>query len=286
MRWKRWGESPSPLWVRVFLGVALVALAWLVAQPRVLIAQQPGFPAEPKLALQASPSPAPKPPPTAAPPATALPKPPPTAVPPATALPQPPPTAAPATPPPTGQPSDDTAATSAAVAELGLRDGTIAFNPNLRMTEQKPEDITVNIFPQAINSDLVAKLQEKGAVNVQQIRIGSKMALRLTGTNFEMISTPPEVQPISNTESNQWTWTVKPLRSGTQKLNLSVSVVIDDTKNGTQIHKEISVLARDITVEVDPAYNLSKFIGDNWQWLAASIIIPIVTYFLGRRSQG
>lgn len=105
----------------------------------------------------------------------------------------------------------------------------------------------------------------------RKVKITSRMRVSLEGANFDIKETTPQIQQILNNEATTWKWTVKPLKSGIQKLFLSVDIII---KLPQDIDRErhITMLEEKIEVKVNPSY----FLEHNWKWIVGTIITIIL----------
>ena len=253
---------------------SLIALSLLVAQPRPMMAQiKPGF--------TPAPTPVPSPPPRpTGPPATAVPGP---TRPPPQPNGAPTPAATPA-PEPTG-PGAAAAAAAAVVHELGLREGTILFNPPTDMTVGVPEQIRAVVTTQEISADLVNGLRGRGVVRTETILVGSVMKVRLSGEGFHITPLTAEEQPIADRMSSDWAWEVRPVDGGDQTLYLVADAVV--RLNGSNVNKTVRVLDRTIKVQVNPLHSVREFWSDNWKWIVTfafgSSLGPFFVWLWARR---
>jgi hypothetical protein len=156
-----------------------------------------------------------------------------------------------------------------------------------------PEGLVKFIFSKKMKVDVSEKVEAYIAKNVCQInekieqyylsredevsslsrevKITSLMRISLEGDNFDIKPITPQVQPILNNEATTWRWTVKPLKSGIQKLFLSVDIII---KLPQDIDRErhITMLEEEIKVKVNPKYILEC----NWKWILGTMITIIL----------
>ena len=84
----------------------------------------------------------------------------------------------------------------------------------------------------------------------------------------------------------EWSWDVRPLKSGRQELHLTVTVRILISGHDEQ-KIDWLVMDKQISVEVNPSYTFKSFIECYWQWIVATIIsaiavIPIIIKMVGR----
>jgi hypothetical protein len=77
-------------------------------------------------------------------------------------------------------------------------------------------------------------------------------------------------------------WEIEPTRVGLQYLHLTLSAILDVADSS--LPRTIRTFEKTIEVSevvVPWPQQLSKFIKDNWQWLWAAIVIPVVGWGIG-----
>jgi hypothetical protein len=72
-------------------------------------------------------------------------------------------------------------------------------------------------------------------------------------------------------------WDVKPLESGKQTLYLSVGTrfKLPDRDEETRFEP---LYSKEISVQVDRMYETKQFFSGNWQWLTATLLIPLLGF--------
>lgn len=80
----------------------------------------------------------------------------------------------------------------------------------------------------------------------------------------------------------EWDWNVRALRSGMNRIEMSIYGVLNSDTGDTQFR---TAYDRTIIVGVVPMYYVNRFIAENWQWLWAAILVPGFTYWWTRRSK-
>jgi len=249
-------------------------------------------------------TPAPTSLPTPAPTATAVPTlaPTPAPTPPQTPLPSPSVTPGPVSPSPsttarpTASPSPSVTPTPGP-AELpqhwdasgSLRDGTIAFNPPPQMRVGRTVRVQARISPEALTAaeqQLIEQMKGDGPPQARPIKITPEMSLTLTGEDFTITALSSDQQSI-RLPFSEWEWNITPTSAGRKELRLTILTYPE----GIGERAPFSA-GEEWTVEVDVTidYQMRQFVSDNWQWLAAAVVIPALTWagrslFRRRRSK-
>ena len=95
---------------------------------------------------------------------------------------------------------------------------------------------------------------------------------------FEIIPDNTPIQLVENNEHvTQWTFNVTPIRSGTSKLKVVISTII----NG--FTKEV-VYEDEVKVKIDITKTIPFFIATYWQWLLTTLVIPVIVWFFKRKN--
>lgn len=164
-----------------------------------------------------------------------------------------------------------------------LDQGRFLFNSPTEMVTGKKYRIELRIVRDSlVDSDLFyeatlsADLQGLGTPQVESLQVGNYMKAKLIGSDFEIVPLNEDEQIILGRSYTQWAWNVTPQRSGNLDLNLTISVKI--MYAGEVGMKDHPVITKQIMVKVNPAYSLSHFIKDNWQWLMGSLILPLLAW--------
>lgn len=183
--------------------------------------------------------------------------------------------------PATPQPSDPFGAIDEALDELDV--GEILYNPPLEMEVGKQERVEVRIT-RDITVNLSENLMGRGTPQIEKIRTGTYMKVRLSGSNFKIDSLSDEEQLVAGHEFTQWNWDVTPVEGGEQLLSIIVTVVIK-LPDSSWKSKELGVFSKTIKVKVSSRRALSQFIRNNWQWMMATLIIPTAAWLIRSRKK-
>ena len=90
--------------------------------------------------------------------------------------------------------------------------------------------------------------------------------------NFDVVKDNDSVQLVdTNGTYTQWSWNVTPLKVGTGKLKVVISVIRDGNR------KDV-VYSDDITIKMDLPKQISFWVNKYWQWIMTSIIIPFIVW--------
>ena len=197
--------------------------------------------------------------------------------------PAPPPEPPPPPPPPPPGPPPPGVVDPVAREIRKLEWANIAFHVPETMTLRKASEVRLVLSARHSIKQLKKKVTELGNVDGARIRYSNTMKAHLTGTGFDIEPVTEEIQVVSGQHITEWRWEVKPKETGDQRLHLTLTAII--VVKGSD--KAYSVRTFDQTLEVNVAWTtrISGFFKDNWQWLWAAILVPLVTWWLSRRKR-
>ena len=154
-----------------------------------------------------------------------------------------------------------------------LSSGLILFNPPQEMKVGVKERVEARIT-KTITEDLSKGLKGRGLPQIEEIKVNTLMGVRLNGdkVNFDIKALSHEEQIVTGDGFTQWDWDVTPLKSGIQRLLLSVTIRIKIPNYYGEERKDYPVFERPIKVKVNPIYSLKNFIKSYWQWIVSTII--------------
>jgi len=152
-----------------------------------------------------------------------------------------------------------------------------------------PKDMTVRTTYQVIvrisKSTLNIYENLNGEVKTSSIPITETMEVKLIDVSpsdrkmFDIIADNSAVQLVENGEEvTQWSWNITPIRSGKSKLKVVVSII----KGGTT--KE-TVYVDDVSVKADVTKTVPLFIGNYWQWLFSTLLLPLFYWLYAKRKK-
>ena len=162
-----------------------------------------------------------------------------------------------------------------------MKFGNIAFNVPERINGRDTAVIQLLLSLAKPSDELKLAIEAAGLKEGARIRVSDRMEARLTGPNFSITAVTPEVQAISHLAATEWKWDIKPTADGPQSLHLTLSALI--TIDGASTPRAIRTFDKTIDVEVTTYQRVNSFLQNNWQWLWATVLVPIVGWVWKRR---
>jgi hypothetical protein len=161
--------------------------------------------------------------------------------------------------------------------------GQYVFNPPKEMTVGEKERIEVRIS-EDIAADLTKDLKGRGTPQIDKsIEVGTFMKVRLCcgppghGHPFDIVPLNEAEQVVADNRITEWAFDVTPRESGNQKLQLIITVRIK-LSGMDEEKKDHPVIEKTIHVKVNVWRWTKEFFSNNWQWLAGTIIIPLIVF--------
>lgn len=195
--------------------------------------------------------------------------------------PPPPPSPVPPPPPPPAPPPGAVDPVDREISRLPW--ANVAFHVPETMTLRKASEVRLVMSAQRSIKQLKKKVTELGNVDGARIKYSPRMEARLTGTGFEIEAVTPEIQAVGGQKITEWRWEVTPTETGDQRLHLTLSAIIVVGDSDTPY--SVRTFDRSLDVSVGWTTRISGFFEDNWQWLWAAILVPLVTWWLSRRKR-
>lgn len=147
-----------------------------------------------------------------------------------------------------------------------VRSGLLMFNIPAKMVQGQKERVEVKIARSAaLGEELISGLRGHGEPQFEEIDTTLYMGVKLAGPTFEVISHSPSEQLIIPKPAG-WEFIVLPYRAGRRQITLSVSMRIE-AEGIAGGHRGVSVMEKQIDVEVNIGYATRRFVASNWQWL-------------------
>ena len=180
-------------------------------------------------------------------------------------------------------------ATAALESEVrNLQKGKLAFDVPPTMTQGKQERAEVRIA-RGDNKGAEQNLKDKmrTTAQVEDIEVASFMIVKLhdaDGSTFEITPLTEDRQSVAGDVYSKWAWIVTPLRSGQQTLYLSVGTRFK-LPNSNEETRFVPIYEKKISVQVDRIYETKHFLSGNWQWLTATLVIPLIGFIWHRRKK-
>lgn len=188
---------------------------------------------------------------------------------------------------PNVSPNQSPTPTSAIDQRLQAMDlGNIAFNVPPNMTLDKSEFIVLKLSLSQSPDNLKQILEGEhvaGDIKTDRIKVDDNMQAILTGDGFQITPVTAESLPISKQSTTEWKWDVRPLRSGVLRLHVVLNALVDVDGTGKRPYP-IKSFDHEYRVDV-PWQNkpVFAFVGNNWQWLWTTLIIPVGAWVWNRR---
>lgn len=155
-----------------------------------------------------------------------------------------------------------------------LEDGVIAFNAPSKINFKDSFQIQLLLTITETVEKLKKYIAEEGKKIVVSIRVSDLMEARLTGYMFQIAAITSEIPAVSKNQKTEWKWEIHPKKEGTHSLHLTLTALFD--LNGNLARRTIRTFDENIEVYVTKTQKFTNFFKNNWKWLWASILVPIV----------
>ena len=164
--------------------------------------------------------------------------------------------------------------------------GQISYNKKDTMTTNEQSEIVLTISNELTFNEIIDTVESfNNSTHSETIRVSKKMTVTLIdpsgGVNFLIVSKNNTQYIEDGRNFSKWSWYVTPLKTGSNKLILSVDIHIDDTnKNIKTYDDDIVVVSNDSIIDV-----LINFYLTYWQWIIGTIILPFIIFIWKKRGK-
>ncbi len=162
-----------------------------------------------------------------------------------------------------------------------MEPANLAFNAPRTINIKDAAEIELVLSPTDSIEQLKAALTAAGEKVGATVRVSERMEARLSGQNFQITAITSELQAVSRTRETRWRWEIHPQETGEQKLHLTLTAILEI--DGKSTPRTLRTFDKHIEVTVTPGQQIAAFFKNNWQWLWAVILVPIVGRLWKRR---
>lgn len=157
--------------------------------------------------------------------------------------------------------------------------GKLAYDIQDTMKVGNLSRATVSIT-KALNDSILFSSLNSTHFTTKEVKVSSKVKVVLLDPsdkqNFSINPLNTEEQFVDDTTNTIWLWNIVPLRSGENDLLLRATVnVITDLG---ETPRDIPIFEKKVTVQASPFKATNQFFQDNWQWIAGTILIPLLLW--------
>jgi hypothetical protein len=180
------------------------------------------------------------------------------------------------------KPIKETTNTKKTPKDSDVKIGNLVYHIPDTMIEKKTYMIRIRLNRDQTDKTLKNGIQEKTIETT--IKTTSRMEVEVIDPSpedrksFEIVKSNEDIQMVEDSGYTEWVYGVTPLKTGTLKLNIVVSIIKGEDK------KQI-VYFDDIYVKSNPKENVNEFVSKYWQWFMSTIIIPFVVWFYNKRKK-
>ena len=151
--------------------------------------------------------------------------------------------------------------------------GNIAFDTPKKLKYGESKVVRLLLSPNKSRYELWSLMKNHAQAELARIQVSNRMEADLSGQGFKIEALVPEEQAVYGDKATYWKWEVTPTKDGDQTLHLAISAIINVSDN--QVPLVVQTFSKIIKVEISPAQRVSIFVSSNWQWMWASILIPL-----------
>ncbi|MCJ0881237.1 hypothetical protein MTR11_06045 [Vibrio sp. CCB-PB317] len=163
-----------------------------------------------------------------------------------------------------------------------MLDAVIAYNvPEKPINIDSSHQIQLLLDLNRTVEELKQYILKQGEREGAEVKVSRIMEATLSGDKFSITSITPDIQAISESMPTEWRWEITPKIEGKHNLHLTLVALLDI--NGRPTARSIKTFDRVIEVEVTGIQKITAFVSNNWQWLWATILVPVAGWIWKQR---
>ncbi len=155
--------------------------------------------------------------------------------------------------------------------------GNIAFNAPTNINIDDSPQIRLILSLAATIEKLKQSITEEGEKLGATIKVSDRMEARLSGYMFQITAITSEMQAVSKSQQTEWKWEIHPKDEGKHDLHLTLTALLE--VNGHTTPRMIRTFDKIIEVNVTSTQKINLFFENNWRWLWAAVLVPIIGWF-------
>jgi hypothetical protein len=165
-----------------------------------------------------------------------------------------------------------------------LENANLAFRAPAQMRQDQSATVELHL---SLRQEVAALERELAAaptdrVEGAQVRVSRRVEALLTASrsDFEITPISATEQLLGSADDVSWSWEIKPLDGGTKSLHLTVNSIL--VVDGATTRRTVRSFDKEIRVEVSGLAVAQAFVAKNWQWLWATLLVPLAGWIWRR----
>lgn len=165
-----------------------------------------------------------------------------------------------------------------------LENANLAFRAPAQMRQDQSATVELHL---SLRQEVAALERELAAaptdrVEGAQVRVSRRVEALLTASrsDFEITPISATEQLLGSADDVAWSWEIKPLDGGTKSLHLTLNSIL--VVDGATTRRTVRSFDKEIRVEVSGLAVARAFVAKNWQWLWATLLVPLAGWIWRR----
>lgn len=150
----------------------------------------------------------------------------------------------------------------------------VSITERANINEDVRVELLISLQKEAEN--LIHDLSESGKHFSSPIIVSRILSATVTAPDFEVKNITPERQILSKTDNTNWLWTLKPNKVGVHRIDIGVTAILKMDNEETEY--QIKTFKKTVEIEITPAQIIFGWISKYWQWLASTIVLPLLLW--------
>ncbi|WEM43501.1 hypothetical protein PTW35_06835 [Photobacterium sp. DA100] len=162
-----------------------------------------------------------------------------------------------------------------------MNPANIAFNVPENLNIEESSIVILKLSLNDTIEQIKELIDEAGQLYGATIKVSDRMEARLSGHNFQITAITAETQAVSKDQNTEWKWEIEPKVEGSHRLHLTLTALLEIDGHNTP--RTIRTFSQKITIKVTTAQRIKLFFNNNWQWMWAAILVPVIGWLWSKR---
>jgi hypothetical protein len=167
--------------------------------------------------------------------------------------------------------------------------GNVAWHHPKRLRLNQTGKVTFVLSATQTPEELKKKIGKIGARARRKVELTRVMRATLDGDGFDIELVGHEeddAKKLVNPTQDRWSWWVKPTGGGGGVRELTVTLTGFYRVDGERLSTEIDTFETTMTIRVIWHERARAALGDHWQWLFTTVLVPLGYWGIRRRRRG
>ena len=141
------------------------------------------------------------------------------------------------------------------------------------------EEITAKLLVSTVldGEQLAVAAGGGGKRTAADIKVSKILIAKLSAPDFKVEAITPEEQALSEADTSEWRWRLRPASAGTYTVNLTVVAVVE-VAGQKLAPRHIKTFDHQVDITITSGQLVSGWLEKWWQWIVSTILAPLAVW--------